>query len=174
MPAPQGDRTTALLTWAEGRSGCGLSVLQDLLDKIVTTSPFANPILLPSIQTESSIVSGNVSPCLASLIDALYREEISEAISERLLRSENARTTAVKSAEAAWSLLYDNSQSVVETLGKDYCGLQLFDSLKSSAALQLALKSAAKNAEYGYVHSSNISSCESARLEFVTSLRKIC
>jgi hypothetical protein len=35
MPAPQGDRTSALLTWAEGPGGCGLSVLQELLDTIV-------------------------------------------------------------------------------------------------------------------------------------------
>jgi pimeloyl-ACP methyl ester carboxylesterase len=35
MPAPQGDRTSALLTWAEGPGGCGLSVLQKLLDTIV-------------------------------------------------------------------------------------------------------------------------------------------
>jgi TIR domain len=35
MPAPQGDRTAALLTWAEAPGGCGLSVLQQLLDAIV-------------------------------------------------------------------------------------------------------------------------------------------
>ncbi len=35
MPAPQGDRTAALLTWAEAPGGCGLSVLQELLDTIV-------------------------------------------------------------------------------------------------------------------------------------------
>lgn len=35
MPAPQGDRTAALLTWAEAPGGCGLSVLQQLLDTIV-------------------------------------------------------------------------------------------------------------------------------------------
>ena len=35
MPSPQGDRTSALLTWAEGPGGCGLSVLQELLDTTV-------------------------------------------------------------------------------------------------------------------------------------------
>jgi hypothetical protein len=35
MPAPQGDRTAALLTWAEAPGGCGLSVLQQLLETIV-------------------------------------------------------------------------------------------------------------------------------------------
>jgi hypothetical protein len=35
MPAPQGDRTAALLTWAEAPGGCGLSVLKELLDAIV-------------------------------------------------------------------------------------------------------------------------------------------
>jgi TIR domain len=35
MPAPQGDRTSALLTWAEAPGGCGLSVLQQLLETIV-------------------------------------------------------------------------------------------------------------------------------------------
>jgi internalin A len=35
MPAAQGDRTTALLTWAEAPGGCGLSVLQELLNTIV-------------------------------------------------------------------------------------------------------------------------------------------
>jgi hypothetical protein len=39
MPAPQADRTSALLTWAESRGGCGLSVLQQLLDTIVTPTP---------------------------------------------------------------------------------------------------------------------------------------
>jgi hypothetical protein len=38
MPAPQGDRTSALLEWAEGPCGCGLSVVQELLDKIVNAS----------------------------------------------------------------------------------------------------------------------------------------
>jgi Telomere resolvase len=33
MPAPQGDRTSALLTWAEASGGCGLSVLEELLDR---------------------------------------------------------------------------------------------------------------------------------------------
>jgi hypothetical protein len=40
MPAPQGDRTSALLTWAEAPGGCGLSVLEELLDTIVSPSPF--------------------------------------------------------------------------------------------------------------------------------------
>jgi hypothetical protein len=35
MPAPQGDRTIALLAWTEGPGGCGLSVLQELLNTIV-------------------------------------------------------------------------------------------------------------------------------------------
>jgi hypothetical protein len=35
MPAAQGDRTSALLMWAEAPGGCGLSVLQQLLDTIV-------------------------------------------------------------------------------------------------------------------------------------------
>jgi hypothetical protein len=38
MPAPQGDRTSALLAWAEGPGGCGLSVVQELLDAIVNPS----------------------------------------------------------------------------------------------------------------------------------------
>jgi internalin A len=32
MPAPQGDRTAALLNWAEGTGGCGVSMLRDLLE----------------------------------------------------------------------------------------------------------------------------------------------
>jgi hypothetical protein len=35
MPSAQGDRAAALLTWAEAPGGCGLSVLQQLLDTIV-------------------------------------------------------------------------------------------------------------------------------------------
>jgi hypothetical protein len=35
MPAPQGDRASTLLAWAEAPGGCGLSILQELLDKIV-------------------------------------------------------------------------------------------------------------------------------------------
>jgi hypothetical protein len=35
MPAPQGDRTSALLAWAEAPGGCGLSILQQLLEAIV-------------------------------------------------------------------------------------------------------------------------------------------
>lgn len=42
MPASQGDRTSALLIWAEALGGCGLSVLQDLLETIV------NPEVSPS------------------------------------------------------------------------------------------------------------------------------
>lgn len=185
MPAAQADRTIALLMWAEGPGGCGLSVLQELLDKIITPSPFGNveqsnpkalatPISLPPVQTESPAVSGKVSPSVASLIDALYREEINEAISESLLRSENARTAAVKTAEAVWNLLYDNRQSVLETLGKDYSGLQLFDRLKDCAAtLQSTMKSAANDAKHGYVyHNPIISICESARMELAKSLRE--
>jgi hypothetical protein len=35
MPAPQADRVSALLTWAEGPAGCGLSVIQQVLETIV-------------------------------------------------------------------------------------------------------------------------------------------
>ena len=35
MPAAQGDRTSALLMWAEAPGGCGLSVLQESLEAIV-------------------------------------------------------------------------------------------------------------------------------------------
>jgi hypothetical protein len=35
MPAPQADRTTALLAWAEGPTGCGLSVIQEALKAIL-------------------------------------------------------------------------------------------------------------------------------------------
>jgi hypothetical protein len=35
IPAAQGDRTSALLTWAEAPGGCGLSILKELLDAIV-------------------------------------------------------------------------------------------------------------------------------------------
>jgi hypothetical protein len=35
MPAPQADRTSALLTWAEAPGGCGLSFLEELLEPIV-------------------------------------------------------------------------------------------------------------------------------------------
>jgi pimeloyl-ACP methyl ester carboxylesterase len=34
MPTPQGDRMSALLTWAEGPTGGGLSVIQELLDEL--------------------------------------------------------------------------------------------------------------------------------------------
>ena len=35
MPAAQGDRAAALLSWAEGPGGCGLSVLRDLLKAVL-------------------------------------------------------------------------------------------------------------------------------------------
>jgi hypothetical protein len=35
VPAPQGDRTTALLNWAEGPGGCGVSMLRDLLEVLL-------------------------------------------------------------------------------------------------------------------------------------------
>jgi TIR domain len=35
MPAPQGDRTTALLNWAEGPGGCGISMLRELLEVLL-------------------------------------------------------------------------------------------------------------------------------------------
>jgi hypothetical protein len=35
MPTPQADRSTALLAWAEGPSGCGLATLQELLETIL-------------------------------------------------------------------------------------------------------------------------------------------
>jgi hypothetical protein len=71
MPVAQGDRTIALLTWAEGRDGCGFSVLQELLDKITTSSPVgtveqtdANAPALqatsPTVKAESPAVSGKI------------------------------------------------------------------------------------------------------------------
>jgi hypothetical protein len=42
MPAPQGDRTTALLNWAKGPGGCGVSMLRDLLEVLL------NPPVGPS------------------------------------------------------------------------------------------------------------------------------
>jgi hypothetical protein len=35
MPAPQADRTTALLAWAEGPTGCGLSLIEEALKAIL-------------------------------------------------------------------------------------------------------------------------------------------
>jgi len=35
MPAPQADRTTALLAWAEGPTGCGLSLIQEAMKAIL-------------------------------------------------------------------------------------------------------------------------------------------
>jgi hypothetical protein len=35
MPAPQADRTTALLAWAEGPTGCGISLIQEVLKAIL-------------------------------------------------------------------------------------------------------------------------------------------
>ena len=185
VPAAQANRSIALLMWAEGPGGCGLSVLRELLDKIVTPSPCgiveqsdpnvpATPISSAPVQTESPAASSKVSSGVASLIDALYREEINEAISESFLWSENARRAAVKSTETVWNLLCDNAQSVVGTLAKDYSGLQLFDKLKNRAAsLQSTMKSAAKDAKYGYVyHNPIISICESDRLELAKSLRE--
>jgi hypothetical protein len=43
MPAPQADRTSALLTWAESRGGCGLSVLQQLLARYHRNANAVNP-----------------------------------------------------------------------------------------------------------------------------------
>ncbi len=47
MPAPQGDRATALLSWAEGPAGCGVSVLKNLLETILAP-PVGQPRLLES------------------------------------------------------------------------------------------------------------------------------
>jgi hypothetical protein len=35
MPAPQADRASALLTWAEAPGGCGLTVIQEILKTIL-------------------------------------------------------------------------------------------------------------------------------------------
>ncbi len=35
MPAPHGDRTSALLRWAQSTTGCGLKELQSVLDRII-------------------------------------------------------------------------------------------------------------------------------------------
>jgi len=55
MPAAQGDRTAALLTWAESPGGCGLSVLQQLRETIV------NPPVGPSHPSVSG-VAGPFTP----------------------------------------------------------------------------------------------------------------
>ena len=49
MPAAQGDRTAALLTWAEAPSGCGFSVLKQLLDTFVNPQASSTPTLTPEI-----------------------------------------------------------------------------------------------------------------------------
>jgi len=35
MPAPQADRASALLTWAEAPGGCGLTAIQEVLKTIL-------------------------------------------------------------------------------------------------------------------------------------------
>ncbi len=35
MPSTQGDRTSALLNWAESPSGCGLVVVIDMLEAVI-------------------------------------------------------------------------------------------------------------------------------------------
>jgi TIR domain len=56
MPAPQGDRSVALLAWAEGPGGCGVSVLQDLSGTILT------PPVGPSHLTITPIAAGHSLP----------------------------------------------------------------------------------------------------------------
>ena len=48
MPAPQGDRSHALLTWADGEGGCGLGVVSSVFEQIV------NP--------QDDAVSGKIQP----------------------------------------------------------------------------------------------------------------
>jgi hypothetical protein len=53
MPAAQGDRTFALLLWAEGTGGCGISVLRDLLETIV--HPPLTPVGLNEVYSDQKV-----------------------------------------------------------------------------------------------------------------------
>jgi len=73
MPAPQSDRTSALLSWAEGEGGCGLSQVQEVLDAIIDVASWQGspyPGLRPFRQDESQIFFGRARETDA-LIDRL-------------------------------------------------------------------------------------------------------
>ncbi len=80
MPAPQGDRASALLSWAESEGGCGLGAVVDLLGKIIgpkASPPHASaaPGQPPPVATGTGPVPPAVAPVPpASLPDAPPKE----------------------------------------------------------------------------------------------------
>jgi hypothetical protein len=72
MPAPEADRTTALLAWAEGPNGCGLIVIQEVL-KTILAPRFAGEPARPSsicdVKVVSKDVAGRVTGVRAKLAD---------------------------------------------------------------------------------------------------------
>jgi hypothetical protein len=101
MPAPQGDRTSALLTWAEAPGGCGLSVLQQLLDTIVKL-PVGQPPPVPGPATpfppqeNERVVAHGDAP---AIVDLLERDTFAEVIATRIKEVWKARRPNVSRTE---------------------------------------------------------------------------
>jgi hypothetical protein len=93
MPAPQGDRISALLMWAEAPGGCGLSVLQQLLDTIVKLPvgpppPVTGPATPFPPQENERVVAHGDAP---AIVDQLERDTFAEVIATRIKEVWKAR-----------------------------------------------------------------------------------
>jgi hypothetical protein len=66
MPAPQADRASALLIWAESPDGCGLTVIQEILKTILepsqSTTPSAAGPSIPANVVSEPLLSGHSTP----------------------------------------------------------------------------------------------------------------
>lgn len=67
MPAPQADRGTALLTWAEAPSGCGLSLIQEVLGAILNPQVGPSQSAAPPAAGPEASAKGASSPLPESL-----------------------------------------------------------------------------------------------------------
>jgi hypothetical protein len=64
-PAPQADRTTALVAWADGPTGCGLSLIQEVLKAILDPQVGPSQSNTPTVATPATPVDHASEPPLS-------------------------------------------------------------------------------------------------------------
>lgn len=94
MPAPQGDRSNALLTWADGEGGCGLEVVSSVFEQIVNPQDEA---VAGKIQPFDVVRPEDQPPCHRPILRDLERSisfgELKDSLLAHLVLAELQKET---------------------------------------------------------------------------------
>lgn len=134
MPAPQADRTTALLAWAEAPNGCGLSLIQEVLKAILNSQVGPSQSAAPAAVGPES-VKGTTKPesagpadshqshfltiatRLSQQVGGSYLQQCRLQVQQGLLDAECGATFALTSGDGTYQKTLDLTSNRIKRFG---------------------------------------------------------